>query len=140
MTRTREQQIEEALVFSPPHHDRDECRHEIELMLDQVERRTTTATAHKVFGSEKGKASLERFGKALRDVRAAYDALDPTIRPWFSLAETAYVAGQPTFIDREISKVERLLARPSRPPKRDDARKLKEAVATAHSLTRSASR
>jgi hypothetical protein len=40
------------------------------------------------------------------------------LRPWFSLAETAYVTETPTVIDRELAKAEPLAKR-SAPPKRD---------------------
>jgi hypothetical protein len=66
-------------------------------------------------------------------LRIAYHSLDPAIRPWFSLAETAYVAGKPTVIDREIARVEAFLDRPSPPPRREASRN-KAAVAAAYDL------
>jgi hypothetical protein len=66
-------------------------------------------------------------------LRNAYCSLDPAIWPWFCLAETAYVAGKPTVIDREIAIAEALLDRPSRPPRRDASRH-KAAVAAAYDL------
>ena len=84
-------------------------------------------------GSKKGKAGVRRYCAALRRLRNAYRSLDPAIRPWFSLAETAYVAGKPTVIDREIAIAEAFLARPSPPPRRDASRN-KAAVAAAYDL------
>jgi hypothetical protein len=50
---------------------------------------------------EAGRAGLRRYGAALGRLRNAYHSLDPAIRPWFSLAETAYVAGsRPSSIAR----------------------------------------
>jgi hypothetical protein len=83
--------------------------------------------------SKKGKAGVRRYYAALRWTRSAYCALDPAIRPWFSLTETAYVAGKPTLIDREIAIAETFLDKPSRPPRRDAARN-KAGVAAAHDL------
>ena len=84
-------------------------------------------------GSKKGKAGLRRYCAALRRLRTAYRSLDPAIRPWFSLAETAYVAGKPTVIDREIARAELFLDRPSPPPRRHASRN-KAAVAAAYDL------
>jgi hypothetical protein len=64
---------------------------------------------------------------------AAYHSLDPAIRPWFSLAETAYISGKPTVIDREITMAATFLARPSRSPRRDASRN-KVAVGVANYL------
>jgi hypothetical protein len=50
------------------------------------------------------KEDVRRYCAALRRLRNAYRALDPAIKPWFSLAETAYVAGKATVIDRENRK------------------------------------
>jgi hypothetical protein len=69
------------------------------------------------FGSKNGKTGLRRYANALREVRAAYQCLDPAIRPWFSLLEFPSVVGQPTHIDREIEKAEASLNR-SKPPSR----------------------
>ena len=87
--------------------------------------------AFKVFSSKEGKAGLQRYANAWRRLRAAYQSLDPRIRPWFSIAETAQVNGQPTHADREIAKIEALLDRPS-PSSRASQHKL--AVAAAHDL------
>ena len=84
-------------------------------------------------GSKKGKAGLRRYSAALRRSRSAYYSLDPAIRPWFSLTETAYVVGKPTVIDREIAIADTFLNRPSPPPRRDAASN-KPAVAAAHDL------
>ena len=83
-------------------------------------------------GSKKGKEGVRRYCGALRRLRNAYRAMDPAIRPWFSLAETTYVAGKPTVIDREIALAEAFLAPPSPPPRRDASRN-KVAVAVAES-------
>jgi hypothetical protein len=131
---TRAQQIRKALeLLAPPLSLRAECQHDIGLALDRVETGAAAARSFGVVGSKKGKAGLRRYCAALRRLRIAYHSLDPAIRPWFSLAETAYVAGKPTVIDREIARVEAFLDRPSRPPRRKASRN-KAAVAAAYDL------
>ena len=120
---TRDQQIGRALeLLALPHRQRAECRNDIRVALDRVERGAADARSFRVAGSKKGKAGVRRYYAALRRTRSAYYALDPAIRPWFSLTETAYVAGKPTLIDREIAIAETFLDRPSPPPRRDAAR------------------
>ena len=131
---TRDQQIRKALEWlAPPPRQRAECQHDIGLALDRVEHGAAAARSFRVAGSKKGKAGLRRYCAALRRLRAAYNALDPAIRPWFSLAEIAYIVGKPTVIDREIGRAEAFLDRPSPPPRRDASRN-KAAVAAAHDL------
>jgi hypothetical protein len=131
---TRDQQIRKALeLLAPPPHQRAECEHDIGVALDRVKHAAAAARSFRVAGSKKGKAGLRRYYAALRRLRAAYYSLDPAIKPWFSLAETAYVAGEPTVIDREIARADTFLNRPSPPPRRD-ARQNKLAVAAAHDL------
>ena len=84
-------------------------------------------------GSKKGRAGLRRYVAALRRLDKAYVSLDPAIRPWFSLVETAYIAGNPTIIDREIEMAEGFLKHQSLPPSRDASR-AKLAVAAAYDL------
>jgi hypothetical protein len=131
---TRAQQIRKALeLLAPSPSQRAECQHDIALALDRVEHRAAAARSFRMAGSKKGKAGLRRYLAALRRLRTAYSSLDPAIRPWFSLAETAYVAGKPTVIDREIARAETFLNRPSPPPRRDASRN-KAAVAAAYDL------
>ncbi len=131
---TRAQQIRKALeLLAPPPSLRAECQHDIALALDRVEQGAAFARSFRVAGSKEGKAGLRRYCAALRRLRNAYNSLDPAIRPWFSLAETAYVAGKPTVIDREIARTEASLDRPSPPPRREASRK-KAAVAAAYDL------
>ena len=131
---TRKQQIDEALVLlDPPQRERGEWQRRIEHALDSLDWRCRTAAGLKAPGTKLGKAALRRYVKALRELQKAYDALPPQLRPWFSLAELAYVAGTPTVIDRELAKAEPLLARESAPPKRD-AILGKAAAAFAHRL------
>jgi hypothetical protein len=131
---TRDQQIRKALeLLAPPPRQRTECQHDIKVALDRVERGAAVARSFRVAGSKKGKSGVMRYCAALRRLRIAYHALDPAIRPWFSLAETAYIVGKPTLIDREIEIAEAFLARPSPPPRRD-ARRNKLAVAAAFDL------
>jgi len=133
-TMTRDQQIGRALeLLALPPCQRAECRNDIRVALDWVERGAAAARSFRVAGSKKGKAGVRRYYAALRRTRSAYYALDPAIRPWFSLTETAYIAGKPTLIDREIAIAETFLNRPSPPPRRDAARN-KAAVAAAHDL------
>jgi hypothetical protein len=131
---TRDQQIRKALaLLAPPRHERAECEYDVQLSLDRAEHGAAAARSFRVAGSKKGKAGLRRYCAALRRLQHAYQGLDPAIRPWFSLAESAYVAGQPTVLDREIAKAEAFLDRPSPPPRRDASRN-KAAVAAAHDL------
>jgi hypothetical protein len=130
----RDQQIRKALeLLAPPPSQRAECRHDIGVALDRVKYRAAAARSFRVAGSKDGKAGLRRYSAALRRLRAAYYSLDPAIRPWFSLAEAAYVAGKPTIVDREMAIAEAFLARPSPPPRRDASR-TKAAVAAAKDL------
>ena len=131
---TRDQQIRKATGVARAAAGRAaECQHDIGLALDRVESGATAARSFRVAGSKKGKAGLRRYCAALRRLRTAYRSLDPAIRPWFSLAETAYVAGKPTVIDREIANAESFLNRPSPPPRRHASRN-KAAVAAAYDL------
>jgi len=131
---TRDQQIRKALqLLAPPSRLRAEYLQDIKVALNRVEHDAAVARAFRVAESKKGKAGVRRYYAALRWTRSAYCALDPAIRPWFSLAETAYVAGKPTVIDREIAKAEAFLNRPSPPPRRDASRN-KAAVAAANDL------
>jgi hypothetical protein len=84
-------------------------------------------------GSEQGKVGRRRYHAALGRLRAVYRSLDPAITLWFSLAETAYVAGTPTILDREIAIAQAFLDRPSPLPRRD-ANRNKAAVAAACDL------
>jgi hypothetical protein len=130
----RDQQIGKALeLLAPPPHRHAECQHDISLALGRVEYGAAIARSFRVARSTKGKAGLKCYGAALQRLRNAYNSLDPAIRPRFSLAETAYVAGNTTVIDREIVKTESLLNRPSLPPRRDASRH-KIAVAAAYFL------
>jgi hypothetical protein len=132
---TRDQQVREALkLLAPSPRERTEWQHDIELALDRVKRDTAAARSFRVAGSKQGKAGLRRYLAALRRLRQTYYSLDPAIRPWFSLAETAYVAGK-TVIDREIAKAEAFLYRRSPPPRRDASRN-RAAVAAAYDLLR----
>jgi hypothetical protein len=131
---TKDQQIRKALeLLAPPPGERAECQHDIGLALDRVESGAAAARSFRVAGSKKGKAGLRRYCAALRRLRTAYRSLDPAIRPWFGLAEAAYVAGKPTVIDREIARAGSFLDRPSPPPRRLASRK-KAAVAAAYDL------
>jgi hypothetical protein len=131
---TRNQQIRRALeLLAPRPHQRAECQHDIVVALDRVKQGAAAARSFRVAGSKKGGAGLKRYSRALRRVLAAYYSLDPAIRPWFSLAETAYVAGKPTMIDREIERAEAFLSRPASAPRRSADRN-KLAVAAAYDL------
>ena len=130
----RDQQIHKALkLLAPPRSQRTECQHDIKMTLDRVERGAAVARSFRMASSKKGKAGIGRYYAALRRLHAAYRSLDPAIRPWFSFAETAHVAGRPTVIDREIARGEAFLTWPSPPPRRDATRN-KTAVAAAYDL------
>jgi hypothetical protein len=106
---TREKRLAKALeLIAPPAKRRAECEHDIEKMLDWVAKGCAASTRHKAFGSKHGKASLDRYETALDDVKAAFAALDPAIKPWFTL---------PDGMDRELGLIRDL--RKDRPPKRD---------------------
>ncbi len=131
---TRDQQIRKALeLLAPPRSQRAECQQDIKIALDRVEHGAAAAQSFRVAGSKKGKAEVMRYCAALRRLRNAYHGLGPAIRPWFSLSETAYIAGKPTMIDREIALAEVFLVRLS-PPPRPDARRNKLAVAAAYDV------
>ena len=131
---TRDRQIRKALeLLAPTPSQRAECRQDIEVALKLLEHHTSAARSFRVAGSKKGKADVKRYRAALVRLRKAYFGLDPAIRPWFSLAETAYIAGKSTVIDREIAKADAFLARPSPPPRREASRN-KYAVAIARDL------
>jgi hypothetical protein len=131
---TRDQQVRNALeLLAPRPQERPECQHDVGLALDRVERGAAAARSFRVAGSKKGKAGLKRYCAALRRLRNAYYSLDPAIRPWFSLVETAYVAGKATVIEREIAKAKVFLDRPSLSPRRD-ASWNRAAVAAAYDL------
>jgi hypothetical protein len=130
---TRAEQLSEALkLLAPPPSKRENCRRDIECMLDRIDSTSRAVKTHKEFTSKRGRPSLRRYAKALRQLRDAHNALPALIKPWFSLAETAYVVGEPTVIDRELAKVEPLLAK-SVPPKRDAVR-VRAAVEAAYIL------
>jgi hypothetical protein len=131
---TRGKQIRKALeLLAPLPSQRAECQHDIGVALERVKHAAAAARSSRVAGSKKGRAGLRRYSAALRRLRAAYYSLDPAIRPWFSFAETAYLVGKPTIIDREIVRAEAFLNRPSPPPRRDASRN-KAAVAAAMDL------
>jgi hypothetical protein len=131
---TREEQVRAILkVLAPSSRDRAECWADIEAALDIVASRVKAVGAHRVFGSKEGKLGLRRYRNALRALKAAYAALDPSIAPWFSSAETAQIAGRQTMIDRELKLVEEFIAKKSPGPRRDAITK-KAAVAAAHDL------
>jgi len=131
---TRKQQIHQALrLIAPPTQQRAECEQDIKFALSRVDREVKAARAFQVATSKKGKAQVRRYYAALRRTRSAYNALDEAIRFWFSLTETAYVAGKPALIDREIEIAESFLDRPS-PRPRKEAKRNKVAVDVACDL------
>lgn len=120
---TRDEQISQALqLIAPPARLRSECLHDIDIALQRVDREAKIKEAFRVASSKKGKAAVRRYYAALRRTRNAYNALDTHIKPWFSLAEIAYIPGKPTVIDREIEVAETFLDRPSPPPRREAER------------------
>ena len=60
--------------------------------------------AGKAFDSKKGRGDLKRYEAALHGLQAAYDKLDPAIKPWFSLLGT-----EPSLTERELTKVKNML-------------------------------
>jgi hypothetical protein len=130
---TRAEQIDAVLaLLEPPPSERGGWRRQIEHVLGSIDWRCKTEAGFKAPVSKKGKPALRCYVKALGQLQAAYDALPLSMRPWFSLSESAYVAGKPSVIDRELAKAEPLLAK-SVPPKRD-AVLGKAAVAAAYHL------
>lgn len=126
---TRDQQIRDALkLLAPPPGDRAECLHDVGVALDRVEFGTAAARSFKVASSKRGKVKLRSYLAALRRVKAAAAALDPAIRPWFSLPQAV--------IDREIATTEAFLARPPRPSGGSDASRKKATVSVAYDLLR----
>ena len=103
----RDRQIRKALeLLAPPPRERAECENDVSRALDSVEDGAAIARSFRVAGSTKGKAGVMRYCAALQRLRNTYNSLDPAIKPWFSLAERAYVAGNATVIDREIARTE----------------------------------
>jgi hypothetical protein len=124
---TREEQITAALeLLAPQPPDRDECLHDVGVALDRVEFGAAAARSFKVAGSKEGRGKLQSYLAALRRVKIAYGALDPVIRPWFSLPQAD--------IDREIVIAADFLARPSRRSGGSDASRNKAAVRVARDL------
>lgn len=113
-------------LLKPPPDRRRECERDIAAALRMLKGQQEAASAGKVFGSKKGRASIKRYAAALRQLQPAYDSLDPTIKRWFSLV------GTEAAVERELTKVEQLLP-PSGTPK-PDAVKAKLAVAMAYNL------
>jgi hypothetical protein len=127
---TRNQQIRKALeLLRPPPAKRAECEHEIGLELNRIKTGAEAARAYRLATSPKNKGGLKRYHAALRELRAASNALDPAIKPWFSLA----VSGKTLDLGREIEIAEVLLKQKSPPPARDATRQ-KIAVAAAREL------
>jgi hypothetical protein len=124
---TREEQITAALeLLAPQPPDRDEGLHDVGRSLDRVETGAAAARSFKVVGSKEGRRKLESYLAALQRVKIAYGALDPAIRPWFSLPQAN--------IDREIVTATEFLARPSRRSGASDASRNKAAVKAARDL------
>jgi len=127
---TRDQQIRRALeLLAPPAAEREECLHEICLALDRVKNITALARSSRA-GRSKKKGGLLRYHAALRRLLIAFDALDPALRPWFSLTPGFTTR---TGIEVEIAKAESILAQPSAPPRRDGGRN-RAAAAAAYDL------
>jgi hypothetical protein len=128
---TRDQQIAKALVLlAPPPAQREECKHEIVRALDRTENTAGFARSCRV-ASSKNKGGITSYYAALRRLRSAFRALDPAIRPFFSLADPAYATGE--MLEKEIAKAEQFLNRPSARPRRH-ASHSKAAVRAAHDL------
>jgi hypothetical protein len=124
---TREEQTTAALeLLAPQPPDRDECLHDVGVALDRVEFGAAAARSFRVAGSKEGRGKLQSYLAALRRVKIAYGALDPVIRPWFSLPQAD--------IDREVVIATDFLARPSRRSGGSDASRNKAAVRVACDL------
>jgi hypothetical protein len=73
---TRDEQVEAALaLLAPAAAKREQCRRNVDLMLDFIDRGCKTVPALKMFGSKEGKAKVRRYANALCELQAAYDAL-----------------------------------------------------------------
>jgi hypothetical protein len=128
---TRDQQIAKALaLLAPPPAQREECKYEIARALDRIENTAGFARSCRV-ASSKNKGGITSYYAALRRLRSAFRALDPAIRPFFSLADPAYATGK--MLEKEIVKAEKFLNRPSARP-RPHASHSKAAVGAAHDL------
>jgi hypothetical protein len=130
---TRNQQIAKALaLLAPPPAQRVECKYEIVRALDRIETTAGFARSCRV-ASSKNKGGITSYYAALRRLRSAFRALDPAIRPFFSLADPAYATGE--MLEKEIAKAEKFLDRRSARP-RPHASHSKAAVRAAHDLLR----
>jgi hypothetical protein len=106
---TREQQIGTAIKVLQ--HDAVVVRSVIEQALDKIERKVADAQQLRLARSEDGKRRLARYLRSVRNIRAAFDAVQ--------LADKAYLAETPTFVDRVLPKANSLAR--SRPAKRQRA-------------------
>jgi hypothetical protein len=114
----RDQQIRRVLqLIAPPIHRQAEYRRDIEAALKKIDWQAKAAHAFRIATSKTGKAQVNRYAKALKRTRNAYNAIDQAIRPWFSIVEAAYIVGEPTLFDREIDVAEAFLDRPSARPR-----------------------
>jgi hypothetical protein len=128
---TREEQIRDALkVLKPPSKELDEWKAIVEHAIDVVSARARVTASVKAPVSKLGREQIKRYRASLVKVRAAYEALEPPIRVWFSLAGVGYVAGGPTVVSREIARSDLFLQQPS-PEGRKDATKQAEAAQQA---------
>lgn len=127
---TREQTIKKALeLLDPPRGERGNCRTLIETMLSAVQVAIEDAKAEKATCSKQGKASLKRYVAALRRVRVAHSALDPSWRH-----RSGFIV--PGAISNDIEEAERLLRRSPRPRARSPNMRSRAAVAVSYFLLR----
>lgn len=113
---TRDEQIDAALMLlDPPMPEHEAWRHRIEHILDSLDWQCKVVAGFKAPSTKPGKAALQAYVKALRQLQKKYAALPPELRPWFSLAVTANL----TVVERELAKAEPLLPKGPALPKRD---------------------
>jgi hypothetical protein len=127
---TRDQQIQKALaLLAPEPAQREECKREIQMSLDRVNRLALMARSSRAAASKR-KGGLKRYDAAFRRLCGAYKSLDPTIKPWFSALDFNSATGRA--IKAEIEKVKVFLEKEAAP--RPDASRNKAAVAAAYAL------
>jgi hypothetical protein len=91
---TRQEQIDAVFeLLAPPTDQRGEREHDLAQTFDRIDREVSFTRAHRVLAS-KGKGGVVNLLTALLRLQEAYGALDPKLKPWFSL---------PHGIDREIA-------------------------------------
>ncbi len=122
---TREQQISKALkLLDPPPHERENWRKHVEEAL--IWQQTVFQNKEDEIewaGSKQGKKALTRYVDALREVRASYAALNPSIQ--------RFLPQQMFSIEHNLIEAEAMQTHYSRPRRRPLNKTARAAVSSA---------